>query len=197
MVPSCQNVSNNSARGLSHIYHLCRQIHHIIHLDQHVQMLPLLDPKRLLFFIFYFYQIIKEVNAKIKLLVCFQEDKEEKLQQQEALEVVSFEHFPAESSPDFTVERSTTSTPVTEDRNHAIAVAEATAVAAEAAVAAAQAAARVVRLTGYGSHFKEERAAILIQSQYRGYLVRSFFFFFFSLIHTSLIRLNLECWPKK
>ena len=100
------------------------------------------------------------------------EDKEEKLQQQEALEVVSFEHFPAESSPDVTVERNTTSTPVTEDRNQAIAVAEATAVAAEAAVAAAQAAARFVRLTGYGSHFMEERAVILIQSHYRGYLAR-------------------------
>ena len=86
--------------------------------------------------------------------------------------MVSFEHFPAESSPDVTNERSTTSTPLTEDRNHAIAFAAATAAAAEAAVAAAQAAARVVRLAGYGRHSKEERAATLIQSYYRGYLVR-------------------------
>ncbi|KAL2975137.1 hypothetical protein AAZX31_14G143000 [Glycine max] len=69
---------------------------------------------------------------------------------------------------------STTSTPVTnEDRSHAIAVAAATAAAAEAAVVAAQAAARVVRLAGsYGRQSKEERAATLIQSYYRGYLAR-------------------------
>ncbi|XP_015934346.1 protein IQ-DOMAIN 21 [Arachis duranensis] len=70
--------------------------------------------------------------------------------QQEAAEVVSFEHFPAESSPDGTNEGSTTSTPVAEDRNHAIAFAAA----------------------GYGRHSKEERAAVLIQSYYRGYLAR-------------------------
>lgn len=72
---------------------------------------------------------------------------------------------------------------MTEDRDHAIAVAAATAEAAEAAVVAAQAAARVVRLAGYGRHSKEERAAALIQSYYRGYLVRNilhlFFFFLF------------------
>ncbi|KAJ9146542.1 hypothetical protein P3X46_028791 [Hevea brasiliensis] len=89
-----------------------------------------------------------------------------------APEVVSLEHFPAESSPDVTIEESTASSPVTEDRNHAIAVAMATAAAAEAAVAAAQAAAKVVRLAGYGRHSKEERAATLIQSYYRGYLAR-------------------------
>lgn len=85
--------------------------------------------------------------------------------QQDTPDVVSFEHFP-ESSPDVTNEESDG-----EDRNHAIAVAVATAAAAEAAVAAAQAAAKVVRLAGYGRHSKEERAAILIQSYYRGYLV--------------------------
>ncbi|XP_027332432.1 protein IQ-DOMAIN 1-like isoform X2 [Abrus precatorius] len=97
-------------------------------------------------------------------------DNTQKLQQHEVAEVVSFEHFPAESSPDN--EESITSTPVTEDRSRAIAVAAATAAAAEAAVVAAQAAARVVRLAGYGSHSKEERAATLIQSHYRGYLAR-------------------------
>ncbi|XP_021300683.1 protein IQ-DOMAIN 1 isoform X1 [Herrania umbratica] len=90
----------------------------------------------------------------------------------EAPEVVSFEHFPAESSPDITNDESATSTPLHEDRSHAIAVAVATAAAAEAAVAAAQAAAKVVRLAGYGRHSKEERAATLIQSYYRGYLAR-------------------------
>ncbi|XP_027942548.1 protein IQ-DOMAIN 1-like isoform X2 [Vigna unguiculata] len=93
-------------------------------------------------------------------------------QQEEAPEEVSLEHFPAESSPDITYEGSATSTPVTEDRTHAIAFAAATAAAAEAAVAAAQAAARVVRLAGYGRQSTEERAAILIQSYYRGYLAR-------------------------
>ncbi|KAK6936679.1 IQ motif, EF-hand binding site [Dillenia turbinata] len=90
----------------------------------------------------------------------------------EAPEIVSFEHFPAESSPDVTNAESIGSSPVTEDRNHAIAVAVATAAAAEAAVAAAQAAAKVVRLAGYGRHSREERAATLIQSYYRGYLAR-------------------------
>ncbi|OIV98017.1 hypothetical protein TanjilG_16854 [Lupinus angustifolius] len=100
-------------------------------------------------------------------------DKEEKWQHEAAV-VVSLEHFPVESSsPDITNEDSTTTyTPVTEDRYHVIAFAEATAMAAEAAVAAAQAAARVVRMAGYGRHTKEERAATLIQSYYRGYLAR-------------------------
>ncbi|XP_024984382.1 protein IQ-DOMAIN 1 [Cynara cardunculus var. scolymus] len=94
--------------------------------------------------------------------------------QEDTPEVVSFEHFPAaESSPDVTNESvGDRLSQAGEDRNHAIAVAVATAAAAEAAVAAAQAAAKVVRLAGYGRHSKEERAAILIQSYYRGYLAR-------------------------
>ncbi|KAK4759060.1 hypothetical protein SAY87_020361 [Trapa incisa] len=94
--------------------------------------------------------------------------------QHEVPEVVSLEHFPAaESSPDVTKDReSVASSRTTEDRNHAIAVAVATAAAAEAAVAAAQAAAKVVRLAGYGHHSREDRAATLIQSYYRGYLAR-------------------------
>lgn len=106
----------------------------------------------------------------------FQKDSVDKWQNQ-APEVLSFEHFPAESSPDVTnIEESDGElSPVTEDRNHAIAVAVATAAAAEAAVAAAQAAAKVVRLAGYGRQYsKEERAATLIQAHYRGYLVSSF-----------------------
>ncbi|GMP70587.1 hypothetical protein CsSME_00029378 [Camellia sinensis var. sinensis] len=102
-------------------------------------------------------------------------DNVEKWQQQQAPEVVSLVHFPAESSPDHITnnyESNESSSPaIPQDRNHAIAVAVATAAAAEAAVAAAQAAARVVQLAGYGRHPKEERAATLIQSYYRGYLV--------------------------
>ncbi|XP_028806630.1 protein IQ-DOMAIN 1 [Neltuma alba] len=91
--------------------------------------------------------------------------------QHEAPEVVLFEHFPAESSPDdITNEESTTSTPVTEDGRRAVAAA--TAAAAEAAVAAAQAAARVVQMAGYGRQSEEDIAATIIQSYYRGYLAR-------------------------
>ncbi|XP_042506149.1 protein IQ-DOMAIN 21-like isoform X2 [Macadamia integrifolia] len=99
----------------------------------------------------------------------------EKCQPAETPDTVSFENFPVETSPDTTNDESPPSehSPVTaEDRNHAIAVAVATAAAAEAAVAAAQAAARVVRLAGYGRQSKEDKAAILIQSFYRGYLAR-------------------------
>lgn len=65
-----------------------------------------------------------------------------------------------------------------EQSKHAIAVAAATAAAADAAVAAAQAAAAVVRLTSNGctlSHVdlsREEWAATMIQSAFRGYLAR-------------------------
>ncbi|KAI4384848.1 hypothetical protein MLD38_002948 [Melastoma candidum] len=81
------------------------------------------------------------------------------------------ERFLAESSHDET-NSGDGSAPAGEDRSHAIAVAEATAAAAEAAVAAAQAAAKVVRLAGYGRQSREDRAAIVIQSNYRGYLAR-------------------------
>ncbi|KAG0551077.1 hypothetical protein BDA96_01G392900 [Sorghum bicolor] len=69
-----------------------------------------------------------------------------------------------------------------EQSKHAVAVALATAAAAEAAVAAAHAAAHVVRLTGQPpgvAHVprqvqeqEHERAAVAIQSAYRGYLAR-------------------------
>ncbi|XP_068659200.1 protein IQ-DOMAIN 21-like [Aristolochia californica] len=91
---------------------------------------------------------------------------------QETRERLLLEHFPTQNSPDAINEDSATQSPVSEDRNHAIAVAVATAAAAEAAVAAAQAAAKVVRLAGYRRHSDEERAAIIIQSCYRGYLAR-------------------------
>ncbi|XP_077229529.1 IQ-domain 21 [Tasmannia lanceolata] len=93
--------------------------------------------------------------------------------EQEMPEIVSLEHFPAETSPDGTNEESTLESPSEiEDRNHAIAVAVATAAAAEAAVAAAAAAAKVVRLAGYRRQSEADRAATLIQSFYRGYLAR-------------------------
>ena len=59
-----------------------------------------------------------------------------------------------------------------EQNKRAVAVAAATAAAANAAVAAAQAAVAAVRLTGKrcGS-CKEKRAAVKIQSAFRGYLV--------------------------
>ncbi|KAF8104874.1 hypothetical protein N665_0166s0057 [Sinapis alba] len=96
-------------------------------------------------------------------------------QQHDTQEVVSFENFPAESSPEISHDvESTASTPATTvgERKHAMAVAIATAAAAEAAVAAAQAAAKVVRLAGYNRQTEEDTAAVLIQSHYRGYLAR-------------------------
>ena len=63
------------------------------------------------------------------------------------------------------------------EQRHAIAVAVATAAAAEAAVATAQAAMEVARLTrstpnNNANHPREHYAAILIQTSFRGYLVR-------------------------
>ncbi|KAJ0231444.1 IQ-domain 21 [Hirschfeldia incana] len=94
-------------------------------------------------------------------------------QQNDTQEVVSFEKFPEESSPEISHDvESIASTPATAvgDRKHAMAMA--TAAAAEAAIAAAQAAAKVVRLAGYNRLTKEDTAAVLIQSHYRGYLAR-------------------------
>ena len=84
---------------------------------------------------------------------------------QEMPEIVSVEHFPAaDTSVDGEVD---------EEREHAMAVAVATAEAAEAAAAAAaaQAAAKVVRLAGYGRMSREDKAAVVVQAHYRGYLV--------------------------
>lgn len=112
--------------------------------------------------------------SSVKKVFKASEKKKEnaEMSQQEAPEVVSVEHFPTESSPDVAYEESPAVSPITDDQSHAMAVAEATAAAAEAAIAAAQAAAKVVRLAGYGRQTKEERAATLIQSHYRGYLAR-------------------------
>lgn len=56
-----------------------------------------------------------------------------------------------------------------QDQNHALAVAVAT---AEAAMATAQAAVEVARLTKPASHVGEHRAAVTIQTAFRGYLAR-------------------------
>ncbi|KAL4561707.1 hypothetical protein LXL04_033880 [Taraxacum kok-saghyz] len=119
-------------------------------------------------------KVFKPSNKDFNDKNAFRKENAVEKQQEDKPEVVSFEHFPAESSPDVTNEESDGDrlSQVGEDRNHAIAVAVATAAAAEAAVAAAQAAAKVVRLAGYGRQSKEERAVILIQSYYRGYLAR-------------------------
>ncbi|KAK4366029.1 hypothetical protein RND71_013909 [Anisodus tanguticus] len=96
--------------------------------------------------------------------------------QHEAPEVVSIEQFPAGSSSDLTNNRESkdeSSFSLAEDRNHDIDVVVATASAAEVAIApAAYAAPKVFRLARYSSQSKEERAATLIQSYYRGYLAK-------------------------
>ncbi|KAI7757093.1 hypothetical protein M8C21_034047 [Ambrosia artemisiifolia] len=119
-------------------------------------------------------RVFKPSNKDVNDKNVFRKENVVERRHEDTPEVVSFEHFPAETSPDITNEESDGDqlSQVGEDRNHAIAVAVATAAAAEAAVAAAQAAAKVVRLAGYNRHSKEERAAILIQSYYRGYLAR-------------------------
>ncbi|XP_020599338.1 protein IQ-DOMAIN 1 [Phalaenopsis equestris] len=106
-------------------------------------------------------------------------DKEEEgASTHETPEIVSVDQFPAETSPEATTNGGGRGSAASrgeeeEERDHAIAVALATAAAAEAAVAAAQAAAKVVRLAGYGrQQSREEKAAILIQSYYRGSLAR-------------------------
>lgn len=78
-----------------------------------------------------------------------------------AAEIVSVEHFPAETSPEATNHESGGGWgEEVAERERAI-----------AAAAAAEAAARVVRLAGCVRPSKEERAAVVIQSVYRGYLV--------------------------
>ncbi|KAK6936619.1 protein of unknown function DUF4005 [Dillenia turbinata] len=61
------------------------------------------------------------------------------------------------------------------EQRHAIALAVASAAAAEAAVASAQAAVEVVRLIRPSKIFIENSAAIVIQTAFRGYLVKSVF----------------------
>ncbi|KAD3337763.1 hypothetical protein R6Q59_027429 [Mikania micrantha] len=119
-------------------------------------------------------KVFKPSNKDLNDKNVFRKENVVDKRQEDTPEVVSFEHFPAETSPDITNGESDGDqlSQVGDDRNHAIAVAVATAAAAEAAVAAAQAAAKVVRLAGYNRYSKEERAAILIQSYYRGYLAR-------------------------
>ncbi|XP_038974782.1 uncharacterized protein LOC103717942 [Phoenix dactylifera] len=103
-----------------------------------------------------------------------QRERELELEGNEALEIVSVEHFPAETSPEATNDDDGSpgaAVEEEEDRKQAIAVAAATAAAADAAAAAAEAAAQVVRLAGYARLSREEKAAVRIQSYYRGYLI--------------------------
>ncbi|KAJ8479741.1 hypothetical protein OPV22_023468 [Ensete ventricosum] len=84
-----------------------------------------------------------------------------------AAEIVSVENFPAETSPEATNHESGGGWgEEVAKRERAIAA------ATRAAAAAAEAAARVVRLAGCVRPSKEERAAVVIQSVYRGYLAR-------------------------
>ncbi|XP_015077111.1 protein IQ-DOMAIN 1 isoform X3 [Solanum pennellii] len=101
--------------------------------------------------------------------------KKEKLENQcqhEAPEVVSVEKIRAESRSDLTINRESnenSSISLAEDRNHDIHVIEATVAAAEVATYTAP---NIVELDGYNHKSKEEIAATLIQSCYRGYLAR-------------------------
>ncbi|CAN6444755.1 unnamed protein product [Victoria cruziana] len=82
--------------------------------------------------------------------------------------------FAVQSSPrrGLAGDQSTASPMAEEDKGRAVAVAMATAAAAEAAAAAAHAAAKVVQLAGIRRHSREDQAATIIQSAYRGYLAR-------------------------
>lgn len=124
-------------------------------------------------------------------LYAYQKEKLDNQWQYEAPEVVSVEQFPAGSSSDLTNNRESndeSSSPFTEDRNHDIHVMVATAAAAEVATAAATCAApKVVRLDGYSSQSKEQRAATLIQSYYRGYLVKIKSQFFLIALYLNTI----------
>ncbi|XP_058085759.1 protein IQ-DOMAIN 17-like [Magnolia sinica] len=73
---------------------------------------------------------------------------------------------------DFKGAASRVSASMAADQRHAIAVAVATAAAAEAAVATAQAAVEVVRLTRPSNFVREQYAAVVIQTAFRGYLAR-------------------------
>ncbi|XP_059298888.1 protein IQ-DOMAIN 21-like [Lycium ferocissimum] len=116
------------------------------------------------------FSTVKKVFIKPSSKDSPTDKKKEKIDNQwqhEAPEVVSIEQFPTGSSSDQTNNRESNdelSSSLAEDQNHDIHV--------DVATAAAHAAAKVVRVTGYSSHFKEERAATLIQSYYRGYLAR-------------------------
>ncbi|KAG0449263.1 hypothetical protein HPP92_027380 [Vanilla planifolia] len=97
-------------------------------------------------------------------------EKEDEVVSMQTPETVSVEQFPVDTSPEAPTNYGLGED--AEDRKHAFAVAAATAVAAEAAAVAAQAAAKVVRLAGYGRLTREEKAAVLIQSCFRGCLAR-------------------------
>ncbi|XP_074556174.1 protein IQ-DOMAIN 21-like isoform X2 [Curcuma longa] len=87
-------------------------------------------------------------------------------------EILSVEHFPAETSPDATNHGGGEEEEEEEDRVVVVERDRAIAAATRAAAAAAEAAARAVRLAGGSRTSKKDRAAVIIQSFYRGYLAR-------------------------
>lgn len=121
----------------------------------------------------------------------------------EAAEIVSVEHFPAETSPDVTNDGMAVTVDNDEEveqrQRRAVVAAE-----AEAALMAAEATSRMIRMA-YGrtkAASREDRAASRIQSFYRGYLVIFFisdklmvhflFFFFFYFFVAPFIMFFLK-----
>ncbi|KAJ1690758.1 hypothetical protein LUZ63_014913 [Rhynchospora breviuscula] len=92
----------------------------------------------------------------------------------EAAEIVSVEHFPSETSPDVTND----GTAGAADNDEEVEQKERRAImtaAAEAALVAAEAKARMIRMAAYERAMatsREDRAAVRIQTFYRGYLAR-------------------------
>ncbi|XP_042465133.1 protein IQ-DOMAIN 21-like isoform X2 [Zingiber officinale] len=90
-------------------------------------------------------------------------------------EILSVEHFPVETSPDATNHGGGEEEEEEEEEDDRVVVVErdrAIAAATRAAAAAAEAAARAVWLAGGSRTSKKDRAAVVIQSFYRGYLAR-------------------------
>ncbi|KAJ3692323.1 hypothetical protein LUZ60_012673 [Juncus effusus] len=90
----------------------------------------------------------------------------------EAAEIVSVEHFPAETSPEVTIDGGT----IAGDNEEEVEQKVMMQAAAEAALAAAESTARKIRIKAYQHAMmvssREDRAAVRIQAFYRGYLAR-------------------------
>ncbi|RRT42446.1 hypothetical protein B296_00022427 [Ensete ventricosum] len=122
----------------------------------------------------------RDVGFAVLFFVCEQRDREAEAEEKEtaAADIVSVEHFPAEASSEATNhdgggagywgadEDDDDAAERERERERAIAEAK------KAAAAAAEAAARVVRLGACDRPSREQRAAVVIQAFYRGYLAR-------------------------